>query len=331
MPIFSIIIPVYNVYKYLSDCLESIFNQDLDKSFYEVIVVDDSSPHGEKEIVDSYIKKCSNIKYIRHDINKRQGGARNTGIHIAQGEYIMFMDSDDIIVYNNTFSILKELVEKYDPVILRSESFQSIPTETKYVELNKIFTDVDCIQNTTYNFRQWRSGKISCAVWGTLYKREFLLNNNLFFRENVVFEDTDWSQKALFYAQDIDFIQFPFYGYRQSNDSTTRGYSIQSFEGNAKGVIETYFFYEQVIDRNNSFWEILHESFVDNIIGLLKTSRNYPIPASLEIFNKLKKSGITSIKSKYIKKNIIRFLVHQIPVLPIFAVKILAPLKNLIK
>ena len=285
---FSIIIPVYNVSMYLVDCLNSVLSQDVDRECYEIIIVDDCSPYGEKEVVNDFLQQYHNIKYIRHDVNKRQGGARNTGMRAACGEYVIFLDGDDCFVYKNVLSILLEYVKKYKPLILRSERHYQIESDACYSELGNKIGDIyvkkegfACI---SCSFIEWRSEKIgSVAVWGTLYKRQFLLENGLFFRENTLFEDTDWTQKVLFCAERFDFMDFPYYGYRQSPDSATRGRTVEAFCGAVDGVIESYGFYKNSIDKDGPFWCVLREIFVEDTINLLMMSRNYAIVDSLKI------------------------------------------------
>ena len=328
MPNISIIIPAYNVYQYLSDCLDSIFSQDIDNCCYEVIVVDDCSPYNEKAIVDTYINKYSNIKYIRHNINKRQGGARNTGLRIADGEYVMFIDADDFIVYKNTFSVLLNFVKKYNPVVLRSEVYKPFRHDTSYRQLEENLKSTKEFKHSTSNFKEWRLGKFSCSVCSTLYKRTFLLENNLFFRENVLFEDTDWVQKTMYYAEKIDFIDFSFYGYRQSINSTTRGHSIAAFEGNVESIIETYRFFQKT-KLDDTIRELLDEGFTKSILGALKTSRNYSTQQSYKILNKLNLCGLTSIQCNSKTRRCILFLMRHLPILPITIVKILVSIKRL--
>lgn len=93
----SIIIPVYNTEKYIKRCLESVCNQDLNKSDYEVIVINDGSPDNSKSIILKQQKIYKNIIYFEQE-NKGLGAARNAGIRLAQGKYLMFIDSDDFII-----------------------------------------------------------------------------------------------------------------------------------------------------------------------------------------------------------------------------------------
>ena len=94
-PKISIIIPVYNVEKYLRECLDSCINQTL--ADIEIICVDDCSPDNSIKILEEYQAKDYRIKIFRHEKNKNLGAARNTGIQNAIGEYVWFVDSDDYI------------------------------------------------------------------------------------------------------------------------------------------------------------------------------------------------------------------------------------------
>lgn len=329
----SVIIPVYNVSNYLADCLDSVLSQDVNNSIFEVIVVDDCSPYGEKEIVDTYLSRYDNVRYIRHDVNKRQGGARNTGIRAAKGEYVMFLDADDCLLYANVLSVLLKLADSKKSNVIRTEVYKTIDSNSRFRQLQTEYSSFDenYINPNSRSFMDWRSGRFSCSVWASLYKREFLLEHNLWFRENVWFEDTDWTNKTLYYAGTIDFIDFPFYGYRQSPDSTTRGYSVAAFEGNVEGILETYRFYKDVIAENNDFWNVLREGFVHNVIDLLKTSRNYPIKDSCKALKKLNDIGLTSLKSQSHKMNSILCMMRYMPLLPICIVKLSVMMKRWIK
>ena len=94
---YSVIIPNYNKEKYVKECLDSIFNQTLSKDMYEVIVIDDGSTDNSLDIIKNY-----DVKLLRTN-RKRAGGARNVGIDAAQGEYIIFVDSDDYLYSNEVF------------------------------------------------------------------------------------------------------------------------------------------------------------------------------------------------------------------------------------
>ena len=102
----SIIIPFYNVEQFISECLDSVFDQDIPLSEYEVICVNDGSQDGSRAIVTNYMKRYANLHLIEHEINKKLGTARNTGRSVATGNYIWNVDSDDRIVPNCLGKIL---------------------------------------------------------------------------------------------------------------------------------------------------------------------------------------------------------------------------------
>ena len=121
MKLFSVILPIYNVENYIDKCLNSIYSQKIDDELFEVIAVNDGSPDNSMEIVRKYVEYHSNL----HIVNKENGGvssARNEGIRIANGKYLLFIDPDDLIIPNSLIQLLDKLntnceVELY---ILRS-------------------------------------------------------------------------------------------------------------------------------------------------------------------------------------------------------------------
>ena len=106
--LLSLILPVYNVEEYLGRCIESCLNQDLPKSEYEIIVVIDGSPDNSIDVAKRYQKKNKNIKIITRE-NGGLSAARNTGLQVASGDYVWFIDSDDAITENSLKGIYEEM------------------------------------------------------------------------------------------------------------------------------------------------------------------------------------------------------------------------------
>ena len=115
-PKISIVIPVYNTEKFIDTCLESCITQTLKD--IEIIIVDDCGSDGAIAIAGNYAKKDSRIKIIHHEKNKGLGGARNTGINVAIGEYLWFLDSDDYIA-ENSCQILYDYAKEKDLEIIQ--------------------------------------------------------------------------------------------------------------------------------------------------------------------------------------------------------------------
>ena len=104
----SFIVPIYNVEKYLDRCIDSLVNQDISKEIYEIICIDDASIDNSRYIIEQYKIQYSNIILISHKENKGLSATRNTGINLAKGKYIWFIDSDDFIEYNCLSFLLRK-------------------------------------------------------------------------------------------------------------------------------------------------------------------------------------------------------------------------------
>lgn len=115
--ILSIIVSVYNAEKYLETCLESLLNQDIDKSMYEIICVNDGSTDGSFAILKEYEKQYDNVVLIDKE-NEGVSIARNIGLEKARGDYVWFIDADDWVA-RQCFGIIKQEIEKYDPSVVQ--------------------------------------------------------------------------------------------------------------------------------------------------------------------------------------------------------------------
>ena len=193
----SIIIPIYNVEKYLPQCLDSIINQSF-KDF-EIICIDDCSTDNSLNIAKKYEEKDSRIRVLHNEINLGLGIARNKGLKIAQGEYVHFVDSDDWIEkdsYAKIFNKLDSLETKPDILFFRHRHYDELTGVTKEIPynnkqiLNIILNpqeDADAIDN-------WDR-----YAWCKLHKRSFLISNNIFYNDYHCMEDVE--QAALVYTQ----------------------------------------------------------------------------------------------------------------------------------
>ena len=198
----SIVIPVYNVEKYIRQCLESVINQTLKE--IEIIVVNDGTKDNSMKIVEEYLSD-ERIKII----NKENGGlssARNTGILVAQGKYICFIDSDDFIK-SSMMEELYNIIEKTNSNVVESDIFLYNNETHKIIER----------KNEKYSFPEKGSylwGKYTTEVCNKIYRRDFLINNNIFFEEGIIHEDDLFTIRILFSTDKICHIQKSFYYYR---------------------------------------------------------------------------------------------------------------------
>lgn len=212
--ILSFIVPFYNVEKYITDCLNSLYAQDILEKDYEVICIDDCSPDGSKQIVQDYQKLHPNLVLIEHEENKGLGGARNTGMKAAKGEYLWFIDSDDCIRIN----CLKELIDicETDALDVLMFNFERIDSKNKVVNREIVFKDsgvysgIDYIKNIWGNEFAYHLG----FVWRNIYKTDYLRDKSMLFPEHVYWEDTAFMPKALFYAKKVHSVKDVYYQYR---------------------------------------------------------------------------------------------------------------------
>ena len=168
----SVIIPVYNVEKYLSKCLDSVVNQTLKD--IEIIVVNDGSPDNSQKIIDDYTKKYKNIK----SFVKKNGGlsdARNFGIKKASGKYIAFLDSDDYVTEDMYEKMYKKAI---------SHNFDIVVCDLNYVYDDRIVKAYSNIKDDTTNIKNVMIN-IYPAAWNKIFKRE-LFDKGIEFKKMFV-------------------------------------------------------------------------------------------------------------------------------------------------
>lgn len=162
----SVIVPVYNVEQYLSDCLESICRQTL--KGIEIIVVNDGSTDNSLSIIKSFQQKYSNIKLI----NKKNGGlssARNAGIDMAVGEYLFFVDSDDFIDLDTLEKMYVKAKETHCPLIICG--ILQYWSDNKKKLYKKCISDKESICDAGLLYKLQLSGRMGCQCWNKLYDR----------------------------------------------------------------------------------------------------------------------------------------------------------------
>lgn len=237
--IISIIVPVYNTENYLRKCLDSIVNQTYCK--LEIILIDDGSTDSSGAICDEYAKKDDRILVI-HQSNKGQAAARNAGVDIANGEYIAFVDSDDI-VEPQMLSVLIDMYKSFPDIELAICGYRSV-TSNKIIIENKD----DVYQSTRLTYSElWDEvfGKLNNAVWNKLYKRN-LISDLRFPVDFVHGEDLIFNLEYISKCKSAAINQTPCYNYLQHSDSVTgRTFSNANFseiksKDFALSIIEKY-------------------------------------------------------------------------------------------
>lgn len=191
----SIIIPVYNVEKYIRPCMESIFKQGLDDSCFEVIIVNDGSTDKSIETITDIIRQHKNITIINQE-NLSLSVARNNGIAIAKGEYIIMPDSDDLLIEDSLPILLKKALEtKADLVV--ADFLTAFDEEIDHIKTKN--PPVEEFQMKIKSGRELYLEDLNpfyCYVWRTLYRRAFLLENKITFIPNINYQDIPYTHEC---------------------------------------------------------------------------------------------------------------------------------------
>jgi len=219
----SIILPCYNVEKYIGECLDSLYNQDIPETEYEVICVNDCSPDKCREIVLARQHYHSNLILIDHEINKKQGGARNTGLKAARGKYIWFVDPDDYIE-NNALGKLLKICEINDLDVLLF-NFRKITVDKKLLFKSDFSVDSSVYSGIDYIYNVFGETWLSHwdgSIWNRIHKKSFLEKYKIWFPENMYWEDVVYSLKTIIFSEKMMSIADSCYNYRENDNSTIK-------------------------------------------------------------------------------------------------------------
>ncbi len=208
-PLFSIIVPIYNVERYLEQCIESVLAQNYQN--YELILVDDGSPDNSLDICTQYAKQHHNIVFIRK-VNGGLSDARNSGIKMARGEYLMFLDSDDYWEGTSILSDLQKIITENNPDVIFNYMSSVYPDKV----LNNYLNRDKLLGSFKEDFQGlYQDGIYLGFVWTKIIKREILLKNHLFFIKGRSFEDVTWSFFLTKYISSYAIYKNCFYMYRR--------------------------------------------------------------------------------------------------------------------
>lgn len=223
--ILSIIIPYYNGGSTILNCLDSIYSIDLPANLFEVIVVDDNSPFKAADILREYTINNSNLHVLRHPTNTRQGGAKNTGIRVSEGEYVAFADQDDIIIPQNLLMALNQAIAHKVDILCCHYSVKDENGEVRECGIltgDKLFmTGRDFCEN------HFNPG-FNLAPWANLYRRDYLNMVNHPFEENVLMEDADWIAWHWIHASKVGIWNHSIYYWVMNPKSITHSYHYRN-------------------------------------------------------------------------------------------------------
>lgn len=204
----SFIIPTYNAVDTIERCLNSIYVLPLKRDEFEVIVIDDASSDDTCDVIERYVRDVlcmmpnvctNNFTLLRQAENHRQGAARNRGVKVAKGEYICFVDSDDVVTDGIVYAIQISKEQNVDMVAYHygnanENGVMTLEAEHLSFAESQIFTGIE-MQNT---HPYWSS-----APWPYVYRKDFLRKVDYSFAEDVLYEDADFVVAHLYHAQRV--------------------------------------------------------------------------------------------------------------------------------
>lgn len=210
----SIIVPIYNVEKYIRACIESIFNQGLSEDDFELILVNDGTPDKSLDVISDIIQTHNNIILINQP-NQGPSIARNNGMMKASGEYIHFVDSDDLLV-ENSLSILLNEATKSNMDLVVADFLELSNNNIGTADINIPKNIKSCKRSGDDIYLEYLSPH-DCHVWHTLFRRQFLLDNNITFSPGIYYEDIPYMHECYIKAKTCVKTNIPIYIYRRGN------------------------------------------------------------------------------------------------------------------
>lgn len=222
--------PVYNCEKYLVQCLDSVISQSL--TDIEIICVDDGSTDGSAAILEEYAGRDERIRVIAQ-VNSGAGAARNTGLEAASGEYVLFLDGDDMLLPGSLESLYKQ-AESLDVDIIRCRAVDyDNETGEKSLSLHNHLKRVPFFlfdRNVQFSRWYWLFPKLNAAPWGGLCRREFLIENDIRFNDLVCVNDRSFYWETVLKANRIAFSRTELLLYRMNMSTSLVGGRIKNFE-----------------------------------------------------------------------------------------------------
>ncbi len=336
MPKFSIIVPVYNVEKYLPRCINSILSQSY-KDF-EVIIINDGSTDSSPEICDSFAKEDSRVIVV-HKKNEGLSSARNTGLSFVSGDFVWFIDSDDCIHQKSLETICKYTSIDADIINIGGTSYEdgdepNFDIEHWRFDLFSGFADKKTVCSLA---KHSCSTRLLTYVWRNIYRTSFLQENELLFEKNLCYaEDSPFNMEAYLKADGIYFAEEFLYAYCSRMNSISKSRDIDFdlkildhfslYDRLRDEAYEKYCLYKSDEYYKDAGWHIIKTVYVYALLNRLYKSRQKnsfslfkTISVSKLITTAFSRFDLNTYKSKSLDWHMFNFIKHKM-YLPAFLI-----------
>lgn len=280
--VLSFIVPCFNVEGFLPFCLDSIYGNDLSESEFEVLCINDCSPDNSLSILNDYASKHANLRIVSHSENKGLGGARNTGIEQAHGEYLWFIDADDIVNCSHISRVIQQCGSENLDVL--AFNYNKISQEGSVLSDHTVFAETQILDGQSFVLKAFHNNITGHMgyVWRFFYRTDFLRVHQMHFPEKTYWEDTVFMPKALLLARRVASIPDILYSYRVNPESISGSFSRMY---PAKMIYDLTFVcgrdllcFSNELDDSYSSKEIIRKAAIEKYINgfpiyLFRTSR----------------------------------------------------------
>lgn len=311
----SIIVPVYNVESYIRDCLNSIFRQNLKEDEFEVIIINDGTEDNSMIVIADIISLHHNIIIVNQE-NQGSSVAWNKGIAIANGEYILFVDADDLLIERRLKLLLQKAIETKADIIV--PEFIEIDDEDITESMVAFLTD----HHHPLSFQETTGEEMllmdlhpsECFVWRKLYKKEFLVQNHLSFVPGIHFQDIPFTTECYIVAGKCFKASQLFYIYRKRIYPVTREFRVKKSCENTIAIAKTWELiprYQLIGAIKEKLQDNVFTNFVNFSIRVSRISKDFKEREF--VFNRLRENAPDLYFSNNVMQKFVSYLFWHYP------------------
>lgn len=273
-------------------CMETLLEQDIPHEEYEIILVDDCSLDNSLKMAREYAARYKNIRVCTHEKNKGLAAARNTGVDVANGQYLCFVDPDDYIEKNSLAALLKQMDD--EQLDMLRFNYQKVDEDYRNVPDSEIEARFDYTPSvmTGMEFLAHRLG-VGCYVWAYIYRMDFIKKSGIQFFEGCFFDDTPWLPRILQKAQRVNVNPVRHQYYLQRTGSMVHSHNKQAVMRKVDMHMQMIdILQEQQKSAPKETYDWYNMMFAQASVGLLTSLATIDYKQSVDYYNRLRAKNL---------------------------------------